>query len=150
MLRRWATTRSCESCGRLRAASVFQGLVCVLAGAAVLAVCGCRPRQAGLRDVSVHEEIAPTPVREGPASVVVRIANAQGAALTGAHVSIEGDMAHPGMAPVFGDATETAPGRYEARIDFNMPGDWVVLEHIRLADGRRIERQVDVKGVAGR
>ena len=28
-----------------------------------------------------------------------------------------------------------------------MGGDWVVLLHIRLADGRKIERQMDVKGV---
>jgi hypothetical protein len=28
-----------------------------------------------------------------------------------------------------------------------MGGDWVVLLHITLADGRRIERQWNVKGV---
>jgi len=56
-------------------------------------------------------------------------------------------MSHPGMSPVFAQANEIAPGNYSAPINFNMGGDWVVLLHIKLADGRKIERQVDVKGV---
>jgi hypothetical protein len=28
-----------------------------------------------------------------------------------------------------------------------MGGDWVVLFHITLSDGRKVERQMDVKGV---
>ncbi len=56
-------------------------------------------------------------------------------------------MSHPGMAPVFADAAETLPGSYQAHINFNMPGDWIVLFHIKLPDGSRIERQLDVKGV---
>jgi hypothetical protein len=56
-------------------------------------------------------------------------------------------MSHPGMSPVFATAAETAPGTYTAQIDFNMAGDWVVLSHILLPDGRKIERQIDVNGV---
>jgi len=59
-------------------------------------------------------------------------------------------MAHPGMAPVFSDAREMAPGNYESSLNFNMGGDWVVLLHITLADGRKIEKQIDVKGVQSR
>lgn len=62
-------------------------------------------------------------------------------------MALEGDMSHPGMAPVFGSAMETEPGYYEGRLQLTMPGDWVILEHITLADGRKVERQVDVKGV---
>jgi hypothetical protein len=56
-------------------------------------------------------------------------------------------MSHPGMAPVFGSARETEPGRYEGRLQITMPGDWVILAHITFADGHKLERQVDVKGV---
>jgi hypothetical protein len=28
-----------------------------------------------------------------------------------------------------------------------MAGDWVILAHITLANGQKLERQVDVKGV---
>ena len=51
------------------------------------------------------------------------------------------------MAPSFKTATETAPGQYQARISFDMAGDWVVLLHITLADGKKMERQMDVRGV---
>jgi hypothetical protein len=56
-------------------------------------------------------------------------------------------MSHPGMSPVFGEAQEVEAGRYRGRIDFAMAGDWVLLLHITLADGRKIERQVNVRGV---
>lgn len=81
--------------------------------------------------------------------MTVELADAQQKPVTGAQIQVEGDMAHPGMAPVFSDAQETAPGIYTARLNFNMPGDWVVLLHLRLADGRKVERQIDVRGVAG-
>jgi hypothetical protein len=56
-------------------------------------------------------------------------------------------MAHAGMAPVFGDAKEIAPGQYRGGLEFAMPGDWVILIHATLPDGRKLERQVDVSGV---
>ena len=62
-------------------------------------------------------------------------------------VQVEGDMNHPGMAPVFADALEIEPGEYRAQLNFSMGGDWVVLFHINLSDGRKVERQMDVRGV---
>jgi len=56
-------------------------------------------------------------------------------------------MSHPGMRPVFAEARETVPGSYRALIEFSMAGDWVVLFHIKLADRRRVEHQMDVRGV---
>ncbi len=57
-------------------------------------------------------------------------------------------MTHPGMAPVFADAIEVSPGSYKATMNFTMGGDWVVLFHIMMSNGRRVEQQMDVKGVA--
>jgi hypothetical protein len=65
----------------------------------------------------------------------------------GARIELEGDMSHPGMAPVFGAATEGAEGRYSGRLDLPMGGDWVILMHVTLAGGQKIERQIDLKGV---
>jgi hypothetical protein len=67
--------------------------------------------------------------------------------VTRAAIMVEADMSHPGMSPVFAEAKETKPGSYTAPISFNMGGDWVVLLHIKLADGRKIERQMDVRSV---
>ncbi len=56
-------------------------------------------------------------------------------------------MSHPGMSPLFAEAKETQPGRYESRLEFPMAGDWVILLHITLPGGKKLERQFDVRGV---
>jgi hypothetical protein len=65
----------------------------------------------------------------------------------GSRISLEADMSHPGMSPVFGETKELTPGIYQAQLDLGMPGDWLILVHIRLPGGQTIERQIDVRGV---
>jgi len=91
--------------------------------------------------------ISPQPVRVGQATIAIQLADASAKPVTHAKISVEGDMSHPGMSPIFATATETSPGMYTAQLDFNMGGDWVVLSHIALADGRKLERRIDVSGV---
>ncbi len=57
-------------------------------------------------------------------------------------------MSHAGMSPVFVDTREVAPGEYRANMDLAMAGDWVVLVHLTLPDGSKLERQFEIKGVA--
>jgi hypothetical protein len=112
-----------------------------------LAVTACHRTADETPGVVVKERITPQPARIGPATVAVELADPAGKPITHATIMVEADMSHPGMSPVFAEAKETAPGSYNAPISFNMGGDWVVLLHIKLADGRKIERQVDVRGV---
>ncbi len=56
-------------------------------------------------------------------------------------------MSHPGMSPVFGQAEELEAGRYQGQIGFAMAGDWVLLFHITLPDGRTLDRLVSVPAV---
>jgi hypothetical protein len=51
------------------------------------------------------------------------------------------------MAPVFAQAKETAPGKYEGELDLNMPGDWVVVVDLTMADGGKLEREITLDGV---
>jgi hypothetical protein len=67
--------------------------------------------------------------------------------VTGARIELEGDMSHAGMSPVFGHAEERQPGDYRGRLEFSMAGDWTILLHIELANGRKLERQIEVKDV---
>ncbi len=83
----------------------------------------------------------------GPATVTVKLADAAGRPISAAEVSVEGDMAHAGMSPVFADARELPGGRYRAALNFAMAGDWVVILHVKLPGGQTLERQIDVKGV---
>lgn len=93
------------------------------------------------------QEISPQPVRAGVCDVILNLKDPDARPLTGARVTLEADMTHPGMAPVFGGATEFSPGRYRGGIELTMPGDWVVLVHIRLANGQTAEREIKLKGV---
>jgi hypothetical protein len=67
--------------------------------------------------------------------------------VSGARITVEADMSHAGMAPVFAEASETRPGQYQAQLNFGMVGDWVILLHVRLPSGQTLERQFNVSGV---
>ena len=135
--------------GRRWATLIFGRAAMLVVGAALLMASGCRGKSAAGASMPIRTEITPQPVRVGVSTVTIRgIVDGLGEPLAGVHIQVEGDMAHPGMAPVFSDAKETAPGIYQAQLNLNMLGDWVVLEHIRLADGTTIERQLDVRGVS--
>ena len=67
--------------------------------------------------------------------------------MTGARIKLEGNMSHAGMAPVFADAKEIQPGRYQANMELSMAGDWYVSVRVTLADGRQFDREIEIKGV---
>jgi hypothetical protein len=118
-----------------------------LACAATLLMTGCSRPAESLPVVEIEHTISPEPVRVGPATVTLKLADGAGKAITGAHIAIEADMSHPGMSPIFAETQETVPGRYQAHLDFQMAGDWVVLLHVTLPGGKKLERQIDVRGV---
>lgn len=95
----------------------------------------------------IEHEITPQPLKVGFSTITLRLTDAAGRPINGAGVKLEGTMTHPGMRPVFSEAVETGPGRYRSSIEFTMGGDWVIIVYVTLPDGRRLERQLDVKGV---
>ncbi len=113
----------------------------------ILALAGCRGQGVEQPDIAVTLAVTPEPPKVGPATLVVTLAGADGQPVTGATVKLEGNMSHAGMQPVFADATEVAPGRYEAPLEFTMGGDWFVLVRAILPDGRALEHKVDLPGV---
>jgi hypothetical protein len=126
--------------GRLRLAAV--------ACACVLSALACRLTEP-TPDFLVQHDVTPSPPGVGrPATVSLKVVDFLASKpVSGARIRLEGNMTHPGMTPVFAEAKEAEPGRYRATIEFTMAGDWVVLVHAALPDGRQIERQFDVKGV---
>jgi hypothetical protein len=117
---------------------------------ACLIAAGCREEAGSLPDVRVEAQVAPQPPRVGPATVILTLTDRSGKALTGAAVELEGNMSHPGMKPVFGRASERAPGRYQAPLEFTMGGDWFLLITATLPDGRKVREQVEIPGVRAR
>jgi hypothetical protein len=128
---------------RQRLAMWMAGCACT----ATLLVTGCSRPTESLPVVEIEHAISPQPVRVGPATVTLKLADSAGKNITGAHIAIEADMSHPGMSPLFAETQETEPGRYEAHLEFQMAGDWVILLHVTLPGGKKLERQIDVRGV---
>jgi len=112
-----------------------------------LLVAGCARPIDALSRITLEHTISPDSPQVGPIDIGLKLIDRDGKPASGAHITVEADMSHPGMAPVFEDATETAPGQYQARLRFGMAGDWVVLLHVRLPGGQTLERQFNVSGV---
>jgi YtkA-like protein len=108
---------------------------------------GCSRLSGRLPSISVDHDISPQPTPVGPATVTLRLTDVARKPVTGAHITIEEDMSHPGMSPVFGQAEELEAGCYQSHIGFAMAGDWVLLFHITLSDGHTLDRQVSVPAV---
>jgi len=117
---------------------------CVMPFAIFLLACGQRATQPN-SGIKVDASFAPQPARIGPSTVSVALTDPAARPVSQAHVTVEANMTHPGMAPIFRDAREVSPGRYQADLDLGMRGDWVILLHIRLADGQMLERQMAVQ-----
>ncbi len=121
-------------------------VVGLVAGAA------CRRGQAGTNEPAVVVvEVGPTeggpPVVGTPVTVTVTLRERDGSPVEGAKVSLEATMTHAGMKPVFADATEVAPGRYKAAVEFTMGGDWIIIVRGTLPNGQAFEHTAQVSGV---
>lgn len=124
-----------------------KGFFCLATGLLVcLLMAGCgRGEDAAVPIELTMQETTP---RVGPATLRFSLTDTQtGQPVSGADVRVEGNMTHPGMAPSLAEATEVAPGEYEAEMNYTMRGDWYLLFDIRLADGQTLTRQVEVPGV---
>jgi hypothetical protein len=107
----------------------------------------CRHESDSAPELTLTHEVFPQPPRVGPSTIMLRLADASGNPLTGVRVTLEGNMSHAGMNPVFAAANETEPGRYSSTMELSMAGDWYFVVHMTLPDGRELERQFEVKGV---
>ena len=108
----------------------------------------CRNQTESVADLTLTHEIFPNPPRVGPIAITLRVADAYGKPVIGADIELEGNMSHAGMTPVLAHARETEPGRYSSTLELSMAGDWYFVVHLTLADGRKLERQFEIKGVS--
>jgi hypothetical protein len=113
----------------------------------LLVLAGCSRGGKDLPDVAMDLIVEPQPPQIGLARITISLADAGRQPISGARVALEGNMSHAGMVPVFAQASEVTPGRYQADLEFTMGGDWFILVRADLPDGRSMERKVDVPGV---
>jgi YtkA-like protein len=124
----------------LRAATV------TLALAAGVAMSACRPAPPAAEAIDLSWTLTPARPTVGPATLTVTVGEPQAAA-SGTTVRVVGHMTHPGMAPVVATTTRRGHGVYDATLSFTMAGDWALLVSVQLADGRRLERRIEVRDV---
>lgn len=127
-------------------------LLAVFPVLAVALASGCNKEGASVdaQDVKLEFAMRPDPPRVGAATATIQLTDRENRPVRGAALKLEGNMNHAGMEPVFADAKETAPGKYEATLQLTMGGDWFVLIEGNLPDGRKLKRKVDVPGVKSR
>ncbi len=109
---------------------------------------GCSHRNKTPADLTLTHEVSPQPPRTGQVTITLRLTDTSGTAVTGARIKLEGNMSHAGMAPVFSDAKEIEPGRYQSSMELSMAGDWYVAARVTLADGRQFDREIEIKSVS--
>ena len=109
---------------------------------------GCRQQSASKPNLTVSYEVSPLPARVGDVTITIRMTDASEKPIAGARIKLEGNMSHAGMAPVFAEAKEIGPGRYQTSMKLTMAGDWQVLVHLTMPDGSEVEQQFGIKEVA--
>ena len=108
---------------------------------AILLAQGCSKSSRAADDVSFVLASDPKSPHVGRDTFTVSLTGQAGQPISGAQVSLEGDMSHPGMSPAFADTKEIAAGKYQAHLDLSMLGDWTVIAHIKLPSGRTFDRE---------
>jgi hypothetical protein len=98
-------------------------------------------------DLTFAHEISPQPPRVGKVTITLNIKDTSGAPASGARLNLEGNMSHAGMVPVFAEASEPAPGRYQSSMELSMAGDWNITVHTTLSDGRKLDHEFEIRGV---
>jgi hypothetical protein len=127
-----------------RSLGILASSLCLLAQ---LQVSGCSKTNQKPSDINFVYESQPNPPHIGSNIFVVKLNDKNGAALTGASVTLEGDMSHPGMSPATAELKEVDAGTYRGELNLAMRGDWVLEFHIALSDGRKLDREVELRNV---
>lgn len=99
-------------------------------------------------DLTFSYEVSPLPARVGDVTITINLKSGSNEPVAGARIKLEGNMSHAGMAPVFAEAKEIGPGQYRTNMNLSMAGDWHVLVHVTLPDGRELDQQFEIKEVA--
>lgn len=134
---KWATTRQVRHMRRV-------GLIGALLALTLLILSACGGRATPVSDLRIELRTGAGSVQTGAATLTVQVTDAAGRPVEDAAVSVEGNMIHAGMVPVFTAATGGQDGLYTAPFNWTMGGDWVVTVKVTLPDGRQAQADFPV------
>lgn len=117
----------------------------ILAALLLLTALACSRPPAGEDAASVQLTVktTPAPARVGDNQLEVELFGGQAQSL-----SVEANMSHPGMTPVTATLSSQDGTRWQAPLKLTMAGDWFLIVRGQLKDGRKLERQIPLPGVA--
>ena len=103
----------------------------VLIGVLLLLLAGCGGKSENVTNSGLSVQLTPAPEGRGGTYLSVKLSDVDGKAVTDAKVSLEGNMTHPGMAPILADSVSddadgAADGTYKVPFAVNKAGDWVI------------------------
>lgn len=128
---------------RYRWQVVLWGIVLLL----LLTACGSPAAPTDNADIQIT--LLPVPAGEESNSLRVQLRDAAQNPITDATVTLEGNMNHAGMAPVFAEPVTDADdgavdGIYQAPFQFSMLGDWIITVTAEQADGSQGTKDIHV------
>lgn len=140
-------TSKCTELERNRPISLLKRNSVIRLCVCLVLVQACTHQGESLSNVTLTHEVSPQPPRVGQMTITVRVTDVAEKPVSGARITLEGNMSHPGMVPVFAGARETGPGNYLSIMELSMAGDWYVVAHVTLPDNRKLDHQFEIKGV---
>lgn len=129
----------------MRATKII-GLVILMVSSGFLAACGRIRQEKSAAEVDAVLELAldPSQVTPGAGRLIFTLTDGQGRPITAATLSVEGNMTHAGMVPVFAQAKADQAGRYVVPFEWTMSGDWLLTVQVSLTDGQQFSQQFPV------
>lgn len=119
----------------------------LLVGAVAASTVGCRPADPS-SDIDAAWTLDPSlPLVGDPVVVRITLSDRAQHPISGGKLRLEGQMSHPGMAPVVSELVDRGNGTYEGRLKLTMAGDWTLVITGELAGGQRVTKQLDIPGV---
>ena len=122
-------------------------ILCLLLG---LGLAACNRERPAQSSPALQITLIAAPAGKDSGYQIVQVMDQTGQPVTDATVSLEGNMNHGGMAPMFGaavndDADGQADGRYQAPIQLNMLGDWIMTVTVKRSDGTTVNQDIPVQ-----
>jgi hypothetical protein len=139
------TTRFSHRGVQLSALKTHQLALLLLLMTLAIADCGQQNAPtAVVTDLQIELAVEPAPPATGDSTLIVTLKDANGVPVSGATISVEGNMDHAGMEPTTGQTSQGEGGIYRVPFYWTMGGGWSVTVTATLPGGGVATETIDM------